>query len=194
MSNQYITYNELIELTRIEDLLDKYYNSGDFSAALAFVIPQHYQGNAFLFYEELARYWASRDLFKVSHRKEAIYSILSEFMASHPDHLLINEILKLDYLTNYKAYELPRGIDRCNPPNTNDQLNSLLKNQDFIDHMTVVQNSRGFLRKNVVLEFFRCDPVTLKELSHPMPILFVYAPSAKQAVKIIYDVEKYLRQ
>lgn len=193
LSNNYINYAELIKLTRIEDLLDKYFNSGDFNNTLSYICNIIYKGNAFAFYEDMADYWASHELFKTAHRKEKLYSILKAFLTSHPNHsVVLNELIKLDYLKNYKAYELPSGIDRCNPADINDKLNLLLKNTEFSHKYIDSDASRGFVRKNVVLEFFRLHPLKLHSANAPIPLLFLYQPGEKGAVKIIDDVCQYL--
>ncbi|HBQ87350.1 MAG TPA: B12-binding domain-containing radical SAM protein [Syntrophomonas sp.] len=193
LSNNYIDYGQIIKLTRIEDLLDKYYNSGDFSHTLNYVSRNLYNSNSFAFYEELADYWVNHGLFKVAHRKEKLYSVLNSFLAVHKNHMVaLNELLKLDYLTNYKAYELPDGLTRCNPPDINDKLNQLLKNDQFLHKYLPLRNSRGFIRKNVVLEYFNINLSNLAVLNDPIPLLFVYKPGAKGAVRIIDDIYIYL--
>lgn len=194
MGNNYINYDELIKLTQIEDLLDKYYNSGDFANTLSYICREIYRDNAFAFYEEFASYWISQGLFQMAHRKEILYSVLKAFLASHQQHLIaLNELLKLDYLTNYKAYALPQGLNRCNPPDVNDQLNALLKNDEFVAQNNELKYSRGFIKKNVVIEYFQLDFLSLNMVSAPIPVLFIYEPGKKRAYKIIYDIYTYLR-
>jgi hypothetical protein len=193
LSNNYINYMELIKLTRIEDLLDKYFNSGDFKNTLSFICNKLYKGNAFAFYEELADYWVANRLYKVAHRKERYYSLLKDFLRVHPKYsLVLNELIKLDYLSNYKAYELPDGIVRWNPADVNNQLNFLLKDDQFLHKYINSHMSHGLLRKNVVLEFFQLNPLTLEWLNVPMPILFLYKPGEKGAITVIYDICHYL--
>lgn len=192
LQNDYINYEELIKLTRIEDLVDKYFNSGDFETTLQYVCNTIYQGNAFAFYEDFAQCWDNQGRFRLAHRKDALYSFLKEFLDDYPEHkMVVNELLKLDYLRNYKAYELPQGIERCNPPDINDQLNQLLKS-DFVNKHLNLKTSRSTLRKNVVLEFFRLDPFNLNAVDQPIPLLFVYAPGNNKCLQVLSNIKPYM--
>ncbi|HEX3011895.1 MAG TPA: DUF4080 domain-containing protein [Syntrophomonadaceae bacterium] len=191
MANRYINYYELIKLNRIEDLLDKYYNSNDFSVTLSYVCNQLYSHNAFAFYEEFSTYWDSKGLFQAAHRKDALYSLLRDFLSAKSQSDIINELLKFDYLSSYKAYDLPTGIMRYNPPDVNNLLNDLLKNNEFVSE-NIGPGSRSILRKNTVLEYFKLDLSTLSTVKIPVPILFVYEPGQRRALKILHNIDQYL--
>jgi radical SAM superfamily enzyme YgiQ (UPF0313 family) len=190
LSNDYISYGELVRLSRMEDLLDKYFNSGDFNYTLGYICEKIYKGDAFAFYEDLADYWAARQLFKASYRKETLYSLLKDFITVHHSQyaLTLNELLKFDYLANYKAYELPPGIERFNPTDSNVQLNLLLKNVEFLRQHIGEPVSHGQLRRNTILEYFRFNPLQMHPADVPIPLLFLYKPGQKKAVKIFDDV------
>jgi len=189
LKNKYLDYAELIKLVQIEDILDNYYNSGAVGNTVSYIIKNVHNGNAFCFYEELAEYWQNNSLFAIGHKKEARYSFLKNyidyFYTSYSQK--VNELLKYDYLLNNKSYNLPSGIESCNPENINDLLYSLLKNEGFINKYLAPISSytRREIKKQVHLECFKYDPLDCNTITDDLAYLFVYNPVLKRAGKTI---------
>jgi hypothetical protein len=192
LNNKYVNYREIINLTNIEELLSLYYNSERPNKSLNFIINNVYQGNAFHFYEEFAAFWEGNGLFRIGHKKETLYSVLKRFIdLSYPQHSqLVNDLIKYDFLSRHKAYELPSGIERYNPDNINDLIYSFLKDSSFLSRYlpNIGKQSISSIRKRLNLEFFRYHPETHKKINKLIPILFVYDPVTNTAAKrVIID-------
>jgi radical SAM superfamily enzyme YgiQ (UPF0313 family) len=78
LSNHYISAIELIKLKRVEQVLDKYYNSSGFKNTIAYILDQYYE-SSYAFYEDLANYWVSKGFHHQSNSKEALYTLLADF-------------------------------------------------------------------------------------------------------------------
>ncbi len=79
IANQYITAGELLELKKVEHVLDLFYNRGGFHNTLDFCV-QGIKEPPFRFFNELADYFYANGCQHRSWKKEDLYKILHEFI------------------------------------------------------------------------------------------------------------------
>jgi len=188
LSSPVLTYSELLFLSRVEKLVDWYYNSGKMRVTLAYVVEHIYNGQAIQFYRELAEYYEARSLFGIAHKSEVFYSNLSLFIAcNHPEYKLVsNELLKYDYLKTHQQYTLPEGLQSFNPDDLNKIIYACAADREFVDqHLPTLRGkSARDIKKQIHLEYFRLDP---RHWQHPQPVwlLFLYDRREKVAIQII---------
>lgn len=107
--NDYISFNELISLKYLENILDSYYNSNYFKHSLDIIVKSHYN-RAVEFYVEFSLYWKENRLFDKPHKHIRLYEILMEFYTKKEFSNLsaFKELVKHDYFSyNQKA---PFGV------------------------------------------------------------------------------------
>ncbi len=188
LSNQDLTYEQIINLNQIEAMLNQYFNSGDMPHTIAYINEMIYNTDAFSFFYDLAAYWQSHGWFARGHKKEALYSMLQAFIVEHhPTHAeFAAEILKYDYLCRNHKYGLPQGLTSVNPPNINNIIYSYVK-----DHKFVEQNLPQFIgstayeiKKLVHIEYFKINPAAYK-VKGKAKLMFIYDPVARIADKVI---------
>lgn len=97
MENVFITFDELIKLKFIEDLLDKYYNSGDFKRSMKFLFEK--ASSPFEVFEKIYDYYDKNAFFETSISLEMRYEVLAEIF----DYNGFKDTVKADRLTNRKA-------------------------------------------------------------------------------------------
>ena len=73
-----LPHGEILQLLRMEDLLDKYYNSGKFAHALCEVLKLF--PTPFDFYHGFAEFWEHRDWFKRQWQGKALFDKLWEYI------------------------------------------------------------------------------------------------------------------
>jgi len=73
-----LPHGEILQLLRMEDLLDKYYNSGKFAHALCEVLKSF--PTPFDFYHGFAEFWEHRDWFKRQWQGKALFDKLWEYI------------------------------------------------------------------------------------------------------------------
>ncbi|CFX44546.1 Elongator protein 3/MiaB/NifB [Syntrophomonas zehnderi OL-4] len=189
LANNYISYDQMIKLKQIEELLEKYYNSGDMSRSVAYIINYVYDEDAFAFFEGLAFYWERNQLFAVAHKKERLYSILIDFIRGyHSPHLdVVNDLLKFDFLNKNRTDVLPAGLWSHNPAHIKEEIYACIKDKEFIKkHLPGnLPASPREIKKNLHLEYFHWDPNQVLPDSEEVKIMFVYDPIKKLAVKKI---------
>ena len=78
LSTKWLTYAEVIRLKQIEEMVEVYYNSGQFFYTLEALVKEF--PDAFTMYEELADFYKRKGYFAVSHARISRYETLREFL------------------------------------------------------------------------------------------------------------------
>ncbi|MGI5911814.1 MAG: DUF4080 domain-containing protein [Syntrophomonadaceae bacterium] len=187
LSNRYISYDEIIRLKQIEKVLNRYYNAGITPSTLDYVINSIYDGNAFKFFEELALYWERNELFSIGHRREKQYDILLEFLNYlYPDKReVFNELIKFDFLSRNLPHHFPEKVIRHQTDTNRELLYNCLENKVFKELPVLPRGSKRELLKYLHLEYFTINPFNLKSIHQLFPLLFIYDPTKKRALKIL---------
>ena len=78
LSTNWLNYGEILKLKAVEEMVEVYYNSGQFRTTMAMLEEEF--DSPFRMYEELAGEYESLGLFDVSHNRLARYEILFRFI------------------------------------------------------------------------------------------------------------------
>lgn len=114
MANRWISYEEILRLKTIEDLLERYYNSRRFKAAFLYLIPRF--ESPFTLFEALAAWWKERGFDQISHKTKDLYAYLLEFYRTlGRDEVILRNLLKYDLLNCERVVELPEWAGCSNP-------------------------------------------------------------------------------
>jgi len=171
ISNSDITYKELLKLKDVEEVLDFYYNSGDFIKSVDYLINNFYS-TPFEFYLDLANFYEKKGYFKVSHKKLAIFNFLVDFhnekkFGEHDREGKIRfiEYLKFDYINLGKPGKYPEWFVSSKDRDTYHELVEKL-----VEESKFKNNRQGF--KNTEMEEFDIDIFTgeMKKTK----LLFIY--------------------
>lgn len=134
LANDFISYDKIIKLKGIEDLVEKYYNEGYFQHTLEFIIKNYYIG-PFGFYEDFLKYWEDNDYNKVSHSRNKLYEILKRFVA-YKDYAhisIIDNLLKYDYIYNNKRPKLPVSLQVGDNRIVQKNIHNILKDERILE-------------------------------------------------------------
>lgn len=93
---KWISYDEILRLKAVEEMVEKYYNSGQFNRILEYCIPMY--ANPFDFYDELAQYYEKAGWNLLSHSRMTRYEIIKQFLIQKvpEEEKKINELLTWD--------------------------------------------------------------------------------------------------
>lgn len=109
LQNQWMDYDHFLRLKIIEDLLERYYNSGWFKTTLAFLFARHL--DPFSFFEAFAKWWKERGFDSVSHKSRDLYKYLLDFSESITQpKWIIQNLLKYDLLCQERTVEIPSWL------------------------------------------------------------------------------------
>jgi len=163
LENDFISYEDILKLHNIEDLVEKYFNEDYFSNSLDYIIKNHYE-DPFSFYEELLEYWESREYHKVSHSRDRLYDILKEFVYSHhyDDYEEFENLIKYDYIYNHTKKRLP-GMLRLKEEKNNFNIHDVLKNDEILNkYLSKYKDlpTRKVLNL-VTVEYFSINPLSI---------------------------------
>lgn len=134
LENDFLSYEEVIKLKRIEDILEKYHNSGAFRKSLSFILHKFY-GSPFQFFADLVDYFEAEKLDRISHSRKALYDILYEFYSRELDSEtnVFTQFLKFDLLLNNRGAKLPYWADSIDIPLFKEKCYRFLKNEKNIE-------------------------------------------------------------
>lgn len=110
LKTKFISYEEIIKLKKVEELVDKYYNSGKFINIINYFEKQYEK--PFIFYEDLSKFADAKGYFSRSITCADYYKLFLEFNrellnGSEKENLLLKNIIKLDFLLNNKKSWVP---------------------------------------------------------------------------------------
>lgn len=201
LENFYISYGELLKLKDIENIVEKYYNEAYFENSLDFIIKNNFH-SAFLFYEDFADYWDKKDLFKVSHKRNTLYTILQDYFLYKdlPDFELFSDILRFDYLSNNDNKGIPKEIESKKQIGNKD-MHKLLKDKNLLDDILESEKDTAtkklLLKTSIscfsydILEVIKSDFRKTEKIERV--ILFYYKNGVINRSST-YDVTDYLRR
>lgn len=102
LSTKWITYDEILILKNVEEMVEVYYNSDQFCHVLSYVVP--FFESPYKFYETLGAYYEEKALFGIGFRREARYEVLREFCVERLEKSDKIELEVLDSLLSYDYY------------------------------------------------------------------------------------------
>lgn len=110
--NNYISYDQLVILKKVEAVVDKYYNSQNFGNILQYIMPNF--NSAFDFFLNLAEYFQSKGYFNRSISGVEYYRIFIDFYKEcvGEDLNVLKDLIKYDYFRFNKRSWIPDFLDK----------------------------------------------------------------------------------
>ena len=99
LGTKWLSYEEIILLKGVEELVELYYNSGQYTLTLKYAVP--FFESPFRFYEMFSAWYRGKGYHKLNHNRLEKYNILREFLREHIDE---NEWDTLDEIMLYDMY------------------------------------------------------------------------------------------
>ena len=99
LGTKWLSYDEIILLKGVEELVELYYNSGQYTLTLKYAVP--FFESPFRFYEMFSAWYRGKGYHKLNHNRLEKYNILREFLR---EHIAENEWDTLDEIMLYDMY------------------------------------------------------------------------------------------
>jgi len=147
LGNCQLSYQDIIRLKGIEDILEKYYNSGVFKKSLNYIFSRLYN-SPFEFFEDLAEYYAVKELDRVLHSRRSLYDIFREFYRQEIGEGLeeFTQYLSFDLLFNNRNTKIPDWANQIKIPLFKEKRYRFLKDESnikrFMPHFQGLSTSR----------------------------------------------------
>ena len=192
LKTKWISYEEIIKLKEIEQILELYYNSGRFKNSLSYLFKNHYP-SFFQFYMDLAEYWNRNDLFVAAQSTKELYNILHSFAESKKlMSVTLNELIKLDWLLYYNNGNMPTSINRFDHSKVKSKIQNYIKTNDSIAKTLFPNDEIDYrnLMKNIYYEVFLVDIIDFPEVNHEHIVFFAKASSGeiRTISKLLSDI------
>ena len=169
LSTKWLSYSDIVLLKKVEDLVEVYYNSGQFVYSMLYL--EKFFETPFVLYEKLAQHYEEKRYVGLKLSRNKRYEILQEFAkerlaGNKPELQAFEEILFYDYCLREKPKARPSFA-----------VHSLLDKQELKE----IYLSFGVRREEEGMhdiEKFSFDPVATveqgKEMGSPCYVLFSY--------------------
>lgn len=102
---QWLSFDDVLKLKEVEDMVEVYYNSGQFIYAIMYL--EHFFKTPFDLYEALGTFYERNGLFQVNHNRMRRYEILLDFSResfknsiNHTDEVVNSSINRTDIVVN----------------------------------------------------------------------------------------------
>lgn len=106
MSTKWISYEEIILLKRVEEMVEVYHNSGQFDNVLKYLLT--FFEDPFNCFLELGNFYEEHDLFNIGFKREARYSALRDFAKNKVSDLeIFDDLLIYDFYLRENAKSRP---------------------------------------------------------------------------------------
>ena len=173
LSTDSLTYDEVLKLKGIEEMVELYYNSNRFYLSTGYIM--HFFNDPFDFYQHLSEFKKQKGMSTLSHNKNDAYAFLIEFCESFLDNEEIQNIkakLKFDFL----CHERPRSNPDWAEKNMldNNELYDLVVKQKAVSELLPEYSDIDpkQLLKLIHIERFPIDPFSLD--NEPSTYIFDY--------------------
>ena len=163
LRNDFIGPGELRQLKKIEDVLERYYNSGRFMLFLGELRRQY--ENAVALWQELADFYESRDLIFASLGAADTFRAAVDFVwqkeLPEPERRRLLEALLLDYYAFTSADRLPEGLEELGrrPEGSRETATALLRSVGDRSRRCMVRFLQG---RPYICDYTTRDPVTAR--------------------------------
>ncbi|MBS6024121.1 MAG: B12-binding domain-containing radical SAM protein [Paeniclostridium sordellii] len=165
--NKYISYDQILKLKDIEEILERYFNSKNFVLSMRYIIHNFYKQSPFKFFEDFATYFNDNGYFNMSQGKNQLYKILLDFYLEkiNINSDLFKEIIKYDYISLGKTSNVPAFLEKVDIEDFKNRCHLFLQNEEnILKYIPRFENTPAKqIIKYVHFEVFKYDILKLKE-------------------------------
>lgn len=173
LGTRWLSYEEILKLKGVEEMVEVYYNSGQFQKTIRAM--EHLFETAFSMYEELADFYEKNGYNEVSHTRIRRYEILQEFLREKE--------ANLEYFKQLMIFDLyARENMKTRPQWANDLSAYKIQILDFYkkeeETPELLTDYQGYQARQTIkmthIEVFTYDVINENEEKGAYPVLFDY--------------------
>jgi len=151
LSNRVLSFDEVVRIKRVEDILEKYWNDHRLDHSIHYII-QHKFETPFDFFQQFGDYWDSHGWGKIGHQFEDLFTRLSQFLQSksisQPE--IVKGLMKIDYLAHFK--QKPRKTWWTDHLDKNEINRALLLVEQKLSTPSKLMTDARIMAKHVIVE------------------------------------------
>ena len=102
-SNNVLTFDDILRIKQVEDVLEKYWNAHRMDRTLEFLFKNVYE-TPFDFFQQFGTFWEEKNWSKIGHQLEDLFTRLYAYLLNSENISLptIKSVMKIDYLSKLK--------------------------------------------------------------------------------------------
>lgn len=203
LKSNFISYEDILRLKGVEELVERYYNEEYFKHSLEFAIRNNFS-SAFDFYESFSDYWLDMELYKASHSRNSLYGIFWDYYSYKGFNFQedFKSLLKYDYIANNQKNNYPFAAGgseiRLNQSIIHQILNMSEIRNKYLSHYEDIPTKK--LINMVMIEPFSKNVFKIiedgyihRELNDDIYILFDYRNSSLNRY-MTYEITDYIKE
>ena len=103
LSNNVLTFDDILRIKQVEDVLEKYWNDHRMNHTIEYLVTKVFP-SPFDFFQEFGAFWDEQGWSRIGHQLEDLFSRLIKFLEYRAvnDIETITSLMKYDYLINHK--------------------------------------------------------------------------------------------
>jgi len=103
LQNNVLSFDEIIRMKRVEDVLEKYWNDHRMDRTIEFLVKNEF-ASAFDFFQEFGDYWDEQGWSRIGHQLEDLFSRLNQFLQQRGTKNIdiIRGFMMIDFFENHK--------------------------------------------------------------------------------------------
>ncbi|NEU29722.1 B12-binding domain-containing radical SAM protein [bacterium LRH843] len=104
LSNNVLSFDEIIRIKRVEDVLEKYWNAHRMDRTILYLVEEEFD-SPFDFFQSFGDYWDAQGWAKIGHQLEDLFSRLDQFLTEHgttKPMAFIRGLMMIDFFENQK--------------------------------------------------------------------------------------------
>ncbi|NRD78661.1 B12-binding domain-containing radical SAM protein [Bacillus sp. BRMEA1] len=103
LSNNVLSFDDVIRIKQVEDVLEKYWNDHRMDYTVEYLVSKVFE-TPFEFFQEFGSYWDEQGWSRIGHQLEDLFRRLDAFLKQKTveHHDIITGLMKYDYLKNHK--------------------------------------------------------------------------------------------
>jgi len=194
LSTEHLSYDDILLLKEIEELVEIYNNSGRFTQSINYLIENHYN-DPFRFFRELCAFYADMNVLNRSIKVIEHYELLYKFVEKNIGvSTTFNELLKYDFFISL-GDNMPQCIKRFDNSKIKNWVTQFLKNDVNITKYTPELRNMDIRQKlkYVRFEIFEIDIFNIKTVSSKKHVvLYVKNPFNDKDGRILsFDINEF---
>lgn len=161
LANDLISFDEILELKMVEDLMETFYNSHKFEYSVDFIIQRGYVDNPYAFFKELKNLWEEKEYHHRPHKDASLYQFLLEFYREKmkEDINLFREYLKFDYLRTIRTTVLPDWLNEVEVEDYKERVFQFVNDEEQINRYLphLKEFSQRQIMRRILIQPFAFD-------------------------------------
>ncbi|MDN4607972.1 B12-binding domain-containing radical SAM protein [Sporosarcina highlanderae] len=109
LSNNVLTFDEILRIKQTEDVLEKYWNDNRMPRTIEYLVSEVFE-TPFDFFQEFGTFWEMSGWSRIGHQLQDLYTRLEAFLVEYgkADMGIVRSLMKIDYLAHHSFQ--PRHI------------------------------------------------------------------------------------